>query len=82
MRRAAQDLSRESAVLALQADSAVKIDAAEHAYRRLVAECAKYVQTAEAPAHDPVALPVTREPEAPVVEPAPEEAPERTPLAA
>jgi hypothetical protein len=87
MRQATLGLSREDVLAALHADSALKIESAEHAYNRLVADCARLCRAAEAPANDPVSPPVSSEPETPVGAPetpvsAPEDTPERTPLAA
>jgi hypothetical protein len=41
MRRAREDLARGAELAALQADTALKIASAEHAYNRLVADCAR-----------------------------------------
>ncbi len=69
--RAAADMSRAPQVAALQADAAVKIEAAEHAFGRLVGDWQRLCGQPAAPA-----------PEAPP-QPAPApEAPERQPLAA
>jgi hypothetical protein len=55
MRRAAQDLSRGAELAALQANTALKIASAEHAYNRLFADCAKLcrVSAPSAPAPAP-----------------------------
>ncbi len=50
IRRATQDLARGAAVAALHADAARKIAAAEHAYNRLVDDCANLCPPATAPA--------------------------------
>ncbi|HEY7552454.1 MAG TPA: hypothetical protein VH913_23395 [Hyphomicrobiaceae bacterium] len=49
MRRAREDLSRGAELAALQADTALKIASAEHAYNRLVADCARLCGVAAAP---------------------------------
>jgi hypothetical protein len=49
MRRAGQDLSRAAELPALQARAAVKIEAAEHAFNRLAAECDRLCRTPAAP---------------------------------
>ena len=69
--RAAADLSRAPHVVALQADAAVKIEAAEHAFGRLVGDWQRLCGQPAVPA--PEASPQS----APVPE-----APERRPLAA
>jgi hypothetical protein len=68
---AARELARAPRIAALHAHAALKIDAAEHAFGRIVADCAK----------------VCAAPLAPVPQPAlnlvpPAEAPQRRPLAA
>jgi hypothetical protein len=58
MRHAAQDLSRAAELASLQARAAVKIESAEHAFNRLVAECAGLCRTpTAAPARDPLPFP-------------------------
>jgi hypothetical protein len=47
---AAREAARASAVAALQARAALKIDAAEHALGRILADCARVVPAAEPPA--------------------------------
>ena len=75
IRHAARDVSRAAELPALQASAAVKIDSAEHALNRLVADCARLRRTpASPPAHAPV--PFARRHASPT------KAPERRPLAA
>jgi hypothetical protein len=49
MRRAREDLTRGAELAALQADTALKIASAEHAYNRLVADCARLCDVAAVP---------------------------------
>jgi hypothetical protein len=49
MRCARQDLARGAQLAALQADTALKIASAEHAYNRLVADCARLCDVAAVP---------------------------------
>lgn len=75
VRRATQDLWRGPELAALQADALVKIESAEHAYNRLVVDCARLCTISElsaAPTFEP-ASELARETERP---------PERQPLAA
>ena len=74
MRCATQELWRGPEVAALQADAAIRVEAAEHAYNRLVVDCAKVCPVSPAPTFKPAGPAPVREPEAP--------APEREPLAA
>jgi hypothetical protein len=55
VRRASQDLSRAAELPALQARATVKIESAEHAFNRIVAECASLCRTPiAAPTRDPL----------------------------
>lgn len=64
------ELVRGPDLLSLHADAALQIDAAEHAFNRLLAECAKVTSLVVAPtfeplrqlAHEPVAVPAQRQP--------------------
>jgi hypothetical protein len=49
----ARELARMSEIAALQAGAALKIDAAEHAYNRIVADCARILGPAFAPTFQP-----------------------------
>jgi len=48
-RRATQDLDRAAGLAALQAEAALKLAAAEHAYNRLVGDCAQLCRTSAKP---------------------------------
>jgi hypothetical protein len=74
MRRATQELWRGPEVAALQADAAIRVEAAEHAYNRLVVDCAKVCAVSPPPTFEQAGPEPAREPKAP--------APEREPLAA
>jgi hypothetical protein len=57
VRHATQGLSRAAELPALQASAALKIESAEHAFNRLVADCAGLCRTLSTPpARDPVPL--------------------------
>jgi hypothetical protein len=60
---AARELARAPKIAALQARAALKIDAAEHALSRIVADCAKVLAAPVAPAPQP-ALQLAPRPEA------------------
>jgi hypothetical protein len=60
--RATHDLWRGPVLAELQADALVKIESAEHAYNRLVVECAKVCATSAVPTIEP-AREVERQPE-------------------
>jgi hypothetical protein len=60
MHSASEGLSRRADLAALQADTALKIEAAEHAFNRLVADFAKLCATsAPPPVAEPAPLPVS-----------------------
>jgi hypothetical protein len=50
LRHATHDLERGASVAALQEDAALKIGAAEHAFNRLVTDCANLCPTSATPA--------------------------------
>ena len=50
---AARELARGPDIAAIQAQVALKIDAAEHAYNRIVADCAKVFRVAATPTFRP-----------------------------
>jgi hypothetical protein len=81
MRRATKELARGPRVEALQADATVTIEAAEYAYKRLLADCAKH-----GAAPEPLIAADESAPDQPAVEPARETEPapaeEPAPLAA
>jgi hypothetical protein len=77
MHSASEGLSRGADLAALQADTALKIDAAEHAYKRLAADLANL----RSKATEPVAEPAP-EPEPEEAPRAPETVTEQPPLAA
>ena len=80
MHSASEGLSRRAGLAALQADTALKIEAAEHAFNRLVADFAKLRRTsAPPPATEPAPQPVSMPEEAPRE---PEKAAVQPPLAA
>jgi hypothetical protein len=80
MRSAGEGLERGADLSVLQADTALKIEAAEHAYKRLVADCAKLCRTSAVP---PAVGIVPQPVRAPVEAPGePEKAAEEPPLAA
>jgi hypothetical protein len=60
---ATRELTRAPRIAALQARAALKIDAAEHALRRIVADCARVLADPVAPAPQP-ALFLASRPEA------------------
>jgi hypothetical protein len=76
---ASAGLARGADLAVLQADAAMKIEAAEHAYRRLVADCAKLCLTCAVPASEPPPQPVSELKEIPSE---PEKVAEQPPLAA
>jgi len=65
---ATRELSRAPEVAAIQTRAALKIDSAEHAYNRMVADCAKVCGASVAPTFQP-ARQLTREPEPQAREP-------------
>jgi hypothetical protein len=65
---AERELARVPAIAALQVRAAVKIDAAEHALGRIIADCAKVFAVPAAPAAQPAQQPTAR-PEAPARRP-------------
>jgi hypothetical protein len=75
VQRARQDLWRGPGLVDLQADARLRIESAEHAYNRMVADCARLCDLPVAPTFEPATAP----PDAPEASPAP---PERPPLAA
>jgi hypothetical protein len=81
MRRATRELARGPQVEALHADATTTIESAEHAYNRLVVDCARHCQLPTAPTFEPVqALEPAPKPEAPAAPAA--EPVEQEPLAA
>jgi len=64
----ARELSRAAELAAAQAHAALKIDAAEHAYNRIVADCAKICRPSAAPTFRP-ARQLTRQPDLPARQP-------------
>jgi hypothetical protein len=50
---AARELARAPEIASIQAHAALKIDAAEHAYNRIVADCAKILAAPVAPTFRP-----------------------------
>jgi hypothetical protein len=86
MRRAREDLARGEELAALQSDTALRIASAEHAYNRLVADCARLcgVAAVSPPAPTGPAVQIVSKPEmAPEVAPSDRnEAAEPRPLAA
>jgi hypothetical protein len=69
--RATQDLWRGPELADLHADAQLRIESAEHAYNRVVADCAKLCDLPVAPTVDPA----SQAPAAPEEAPAPERAP-------
>jgi hypothetical protein len=67
MRRVREDLTRGSELAALQAATALKIASAEHAYNRLVADCARLCGIAAVPPPAPTgpAVQIVSKPETP-----------------
>jgi hypothetical protein len=60
---AARELARVPAIAALQGRAALKIDAAEHALARIVADCAKVLPARATPAPQPAPEPCAPEPQ-------------------
>jgi hypothetical protein len=65
MRHASQGLSRGDELAALQADTAVKIASAEHAYNRLVADCSRLCGIQATPSTPETATQPVGKPETP-----------------